>query len=720
VTAPRLLAVRRRLRVRRVMAVAAFAAIGALAAGSVAARIGGMPLVVAAVTIVAILAIIVAIPAARVIDSAVVARRLDAAVPELEDSSDLLLRDPASLSMLQGLQRERVRERLAKITDSVIDAPWPWRRLALVGVLAALVAVAAGQWPPQVPIDAESPRAVDSVTAHPGMSTLLATRIDVEPPTYTALAARAEATLDIEAPVRSRLRWMLRLDTSPREVVLAFHDGNRLALVREGDAWTATRDLDASILYRIELVDAPPLADAGLHRLEAIADRPPEIRVIEPERTLTTLDARQAAWDLVAEASDDYALGEARLSIALAQGSGEQVTVKQQEVALRASPGGDARARRYRQRLDLAALGFAQGDDLIVRFMVSDTRSPSPNVARSASFILRWPAQAAAEAEGIDGIVQKVLPAYFRSQRQIIIDTESLLAERASLDAATFVSRSDAIGVDQKILRLRYGQFLGEESESGAGPKPTTPAKDDHDDADGHEGSKATVAPAEGHSEGDGHDHAPGEFGNAGGVVAEYGHTHDHAEAATLLDPETKRILKAALAEMWQAELHLRTGEPRLALPFENRALGFIKQVQQASRIYLARVGLELPPVDEGRRLSGERKDLRDRRSALGPATRDDTALLGFQRALDVGSEPDAAAFSAWLRDNERSVPDALAVFAALDEWQRDRACGACRERLLDRLWTLMPAVAPGAHLRRAPDASGEAYLDAMRDGGSR
>ena len=65
--------------------------------------------------------------------------------------------------------------------------------------------------------------------------------------------------------------------------------------------------------------------------------------------------------------------------------------------------------------------------------------------------------------------MQKTLPAYFRSQRQIIIDSEALLAERAALDEAKFLARADAIGVDQKILRLRYGQFLGEESEGHGG-----------------------------------------------------------------------------------------------------------------------------------------------------------------------------------------------------------------------------------------------------------
>ncbi|MBN8483086.1 MAG: hypothetical protein J0L88_15980, partial [Xanthomonadales bacterium] len=560
--------------------------------------------------------------------------------------------------------------------------------------------------------------ATPSATATPASATtLVATRLVITPPAYTTLPARTGPALDIEAPEGSRLRWQLRFDAEPQAVALEFHDGSRLALERAADGWNGEHVLAASTLYRIDVDGVAPLADARLHRLEAIPDRAPEIRVLAPEQTLTVLDAHQAAWDVVVEASDDHALGNARIALTLAQGSGEQVTVKEQEILLRPAPGGDARQRRYRQRLDLDALGFVQGDDLIVRVRVADTRTPTPNIAQSASFILRWPPEPAAEADGVDGIVQKVLPAYFRSQRQIILDTEALVAARATLSADAFMQRSDAIGVDQKILRLRYGQFLGEEFESGGAPKATAQdagTRGDGDPDDHDHGDKAGSLP-EGHAADDGHDHGTPAFGDAGALVGEYGHAHDHAEAATLLDPATKRILKAALGEMWQAELHLRTGRPNDALPFENRALGYIKQVQQASRIYLARVGLDLPPVDESRRLSGERKDLRDVHSPLAAAARDDAALLDFHAALEHGGAADPTQLMRWLRAREKDLPDALAVYAALDAWQRDRACTACRDRLLDRLWPLLPAVAPAAHSRPEPDAAGAAYLDALR-----
>ena len=717
-SAPRLFELRRGLRIRRALAFIVAWTPWLIVAGAFAERLFGLRAAVIASGIAAVAIGLVAFRIARRVDFASVVRRLDSAAPSLEDSSDLLLRDTASLSTLQALQRARVAQRLATADLPDLRSPWPLRRIVASALLALLAVIAIGLWPTRsgapLPVQAAAGESVLAPTA----TTLVSAQIDIEPPAYTALAARSEPQLDLAAAAGSRLRWRLRFDTAPREVALAFHDGSRLALVRDGDDWAAHRELTGSTLYRIALVDGPPLTDDRLHRLDAVVDAPPVIRVLEPERTLTMLESAQTSWPLAFEASDDYGVASARMLVTLAQGSGEQVTVKQHEIALRAEAGGDARNRRYRHQLDLGAVGFAQGDDVIVRFTVSDARVPQANVARSASFILRWPPDLSAEAEGVDGIVQKVLPAYFRSQRQIIIDTESLLAERAQLDKDTFVARSDAIGVDQKILRLRYGQFLGEEFESGGAPKGAAPkAEDGHDHEDGGGADADADALPEGHTHDDGHDHGTPAFGDAGALVAEYGHTHDHAEAATLLDPETKRILKAALGEMWQAELHLRMGEPKAALPFENRALGFIKQVQQASRIYLARVGLELPPVDESRRLSGERKDLRDVRSAIDAAGRDDAPLVEFHAALERGDAADASAFVNWLRAREEGIPDALAVHAALDAWQRDAACAACREELLDRLWPLMPSVPPATHARRAPDAAGAAYLDALRDG---
>jgi hypothetical protein len=518
-------------------------------------------------------------------------------------------------------------------------------------------------------------------------------------------------------PQGSLLRWELRFSAPPRAVRLRFHDGRDVALRADGDAWLGEIKLHNAALYRIEADAEPALIEDTRHRLDTIADLPPQIRVETPDKTLSLREADQNHWDFDFRVTDDYGLGEAALEITRTQGSGENISVQRERLRLRGE--GTPRERRYRHRIDLAALNLAPGDELIVRLDVSDLREPDAQLSRSASYILRLPPPQADQGVGMEGLVRKTLPAYFRSQRQIIIDTEALIAERPKLSAEAFVDKSDALGVEQKILRLRYGQFLGEEFEAGGGhgPKPAAKKRDtadaQHGEGEDHDHDDHAAEPP-GHD-----DHAPAapekRFGDAGNVLAEFGHTHDHAEAATLLDPQTKRILKVALEAMWQAELELRSGEPTRALPHEYKALEQIKLVQQASRIYLARVGLELPPVDETRRLSGERKDLRNGTNAANAATAAEPDLDGTWQALERGETPDWARFDTWLRKRDPNAAGTLDIAAAADSWRRDAACTRCRDELRDRLWPLLPRAAAATRSRSTGGAAGTAYLKALQ-----
>ncbi len=676
----------------------------AVALATLAARAGG---VWAGLGVAACAAVVLGVLArlALHVDAAWLARRLDAASADMDDSAGLLFEETAPLSHLQRLQQARLRSRLAGLALDLRPA-WPRRMIAASAGAALAILVVAALWSPSQRIASTVSPAANTATAKTA-TTLAHVELDIAPPPYTQLPARHEASLETKAPEGSRVAWRLRFDPQPNAAVLTFHDGSRVALVRDGADWIGEHALVASTLYRIALDGAPPLADDRLYRLDAIADLPPEVRVIAPDKTLSLLDAQQKTWGLVFEASDDYGIARADLTITLAQGTGENIAFKEQTIALNGTPVvGSPRTQHYQHTLDLAALGIAKGDDVIARLAVSDNREPKPNVTRSASFILRWPADASSESAGLDGVVQHTMPAYFRSQRQIIIDSEALLAEQPTLDAAKFEARSDALGVDQKILRLRYGQFLGEESET-------------HAEQAASNGSQAptqvdALAAAHAAQERQLPTQAPAKFGAEGNTVAEYGHVHDIAEAATLLDADTKATLKSALNEMWQAELHLRQADPASALPYEHRALEFIKQVQQSTRIYLARVGLELPVPDEARRLSGERKDLVDRVGTLGTIDHPDAALTQLWQALADPAMPDWSAAQAWLRAHAASSPEALGVLAAIDKVQRDPTCAECRAHLRDLLWPLLPVPAAASAPRAAPDAAGRAYLDAL------
>lgn len=658
------------------------------------------------------------------------ARALNERRKDLDDSADLLFAGNADLNPLQRLQRDRLQQRLATHPAPDLRAPWAWRRIAAAWLIGLSVIAAILFWPSRevAPAAALAP-SEETAPVVPGVPRLVAQRLRIAPPAYTRLPARDEGGLDARAPQSSAMQWTLRFEPQPASAELVFHDGRRVGLTREGDLWIARSKLDRSALYRVipqgAAVNAP-----RLHRLDAIADRPPQIKILAPDRSLSLVSPGQRTWPLSFEASDDYGVAAtASLRITLAQGSGENITFR--ERALTIDGRGSANVKRFDTSLDLAALGVAVGDDLIAQLTVTDNRSPNPQLVRSSSLILRWPSDLGNEGTGLEGMVKKVMPAYFRSQRQIIIDAEALLKEKRKLSAEHYSQRSDEIGVDQRLLRLRYGQFLGEEAEGAPKPPPTNDAEEAHADDAHHEGDgrdhePPIAAPTKNHDHGGAADEPSPGFGREADVLEEYGHTHDHAEAATLLDPETRGILKQALDQMWQSELNLRQGHPEAALPYAYKALEFIKRVQQASRIYLARVGPELPPIDETRRLSGDRAGLARRELAPAAATDPDQTpaelwlALAEAPTLDTErSAPDLDGLERWLRQNEARVPDPLAFVAAIDAVRNDPQCQACRRQLRALLWTALPRTRAQVPRRAEGDATGRRYLETLHKVGT-
>jgi hypothetical protein len=675
---------------------------------------------------------------ARRFDSHWIAQALNERRRDLDDSADLLFADGASLDLLnplQRLQRERLRQRLTAHPAPDLRAPWSWRRIGAIWLLSIVAIAGIALWPSrEVARVAALAPSEETAPVVAGAPRLVAQRLRITPPAYTRLPARDEDSLDARAPQGSTLQWTLRFEPQPASADLVFHDGRRVALTRQGDVWSARDKLDKSTLYRV--VPHGTAANAPrLHRLDAVVDRPPQIKILAPDRSLSLVSADQRAWPLSFEASDDHGVAAtASLRITLAQGSGENITFR--ERTLTVAGRGNATVKRFDISLNLAEQGLAVGDDLIAQLSVSDNRSPHPQSVRSSSLILRWPSDLGSESTGLEGMVKKVMPAYFRSQRQIIIDAEALLKEKRKLSAERYLQRSDEIGVDQRILRLRYGQFLGEEAEGAPRPPPTNDAEETHADdertdeehreGDGHDHEPPAAAPADDHDHGGAANEPSPGFGREADVLEEYGHTHDHAEAATLLDPETRGILKQALDQMWQSELNLRQGHPETALPYAYKALEFIKRVQQASRIYLARVGPELPPIDESRRLGGDRAGLARRELAPVAVTEPDRTPVELWSALaeTPGSAADRGvrdldALERWLRQNEARVPDPLAFVAAIDAARSDPQCEACRQQLRALLWTILPRPPAQVPRRAEGDATGRRYLQALQREGT-
>jgi hypothetical protein len=409
------------------------------------------------------------------------------------------------------------------------------------------------------------------------------------------VAAFESTPRDLQAPQHSAVEWCAKTPQTT-DAPLELSDGQVLQIGRACARWKAQE----SIFWRWR---------GKRYNLRVLADQAPLVSISAPRDMLQVLGATATSATITISARDDYAIKRASMHMTLARGSGENIRFSDREVPIPGGPNG--RERNWSRQWSLAELGMEPGDDLYFFVRATDNAEPA-HTTTSPTYTLRLPGPVAEEDEST-ALPILVKPENLRSQRQIIIDTEQLLADvkaKRGMTPATLRSRSEAIAGDQAMLRRRYGQFLGEESSLFG------------DEEHKEEGGK--------------HD-----------VVAEYGHAHDQAENATLFDDATKKILRRALVAMWDAEKALRAITPSSALQPEYKALAAIKELQQADRIYLHKTAFAPPPLKEELRMTGDVVGAASYRRPQGGA---DEAIPAQLRELLQSLASDGALPALWSR----------------------------------------------------------------------
>ncbi len=586
------------------------------------------------------------------------ARHLNRIAPGLQDSADLLLKKKSELTAVDAAQIERIAPELraaaAELQHHRLGLRQAWTAFAASLLLGTLLLLAGGRLAAALRDRVLAARSADHPVESIGRPAepprLLAAQITVRPPAYTGLDSFEQTELDLEASEGSTLSWSLRFDQELTGAVLRRGGLPDLALEKESDLrYSAQTELNSSGFYAIAATAHNGLTlESEYYRLIAVKDRPAEIRFQRPSRARTVLDpSPRLAFELEAVVRDDYGIGRAALLLTLARGSGENVRFREKRVALQPPAAPLSTEWSLVHGLDLAELGMEPGDELYFRLEVWDNREPEANrsLSESLALIIRspeTPLELSSEGMAID-----LVPEYFRSQRQIIIDTEKLIADRSGLSRNEFRRRAQRLGADQKILRLKYGQFLGEEFESGVILMDRTVEAElaELEGEDHEHGGAFSVA-----EHADDHDHDENLFetdenqdsavlGNAD--LEPFVHAHDTMEDATFFSKPVKEALKRVLAHMWEAELYLRTFRPRTALPPEYRALKELKEIQQAARVYVQRVGFEPPPIHEDEmRFSGDLKELEEQRAARERRVPEERRrLLAALEALDAARE---------------------------------------------------------------------------------
>jgi hypothetical protein len=469
-------------------------------------------------------------------------------------------------------------------------------------------------------------------------------------------------------PEYSQVQWCVK-NVEALDAPLELSNGQSLSAGQRCVEWTAGE----SVFWRWH---------GNRFNLRVTPDEAPQITVTTPTDMVHELamDARTAAMAI--SVRDDYRVQRATLHLTLARGSGENIRFSDREMPLPES--NDPKVRAWSKQWTLADLGMEPGDELYFFVRASDN-APKPHAVQSPTYTLRLPAPAEASDDETTALPLLAKPESLRSQRQIIIDTEQLLADMKAkhMGAETVRERSESIASDQATLRRRYGQFLGEES--------TLFGDDDHHDGE-HGGAKQDV-------------------------LHEFGHAHDQPENATLFDDATKKVLRRALTAMWDAEKALRAISPKTALPPEYKALDAVKELQQADRIYLHKTAFVPPPIKEDKRMTGDvvgsASYKREQEAATNKVPRELRELV--QALSTEGPLPALWTRTAqdWVREHIASDEQRLAAQGAIQDVAD--GCVPCRAAL--RAW-LRGAIGTAPVLLQARPVAQTPFTRAWQSGG--
>lgn len=554
-----------------------------------------------------------------VIDTQHVSAYIDKNLHNAEYSSSLLLVSPDGLSGLAQLQQQKVATLLSQQLKTV--KPKTGLRTATIissGLILLGIAISyafGNQWvlnngtTPEEQIITFLP--TDSVMPVYEPPVLTTQQLTIHYPAYTKLGSRTSSLMNAKAVEGSQLYWQLDFDGKVSEVTvegIGVNDEMR----GDGTAFAKAYKPTQSGYYNFKFIDTLGASYASdIYAIEVVKDKAPLVEIKDIPQFTSFDHADNKKLSFTAEISDDYGIAAAHIIATVSKGEGESVKFREEKLAFDESLPVGEKSMRLSKNINLDQLKMELGDELYFYVEVSDQKTPRANRTRSETYFAVIK-DTVSDSFGVEGTLgADLMPDYFRSQRQLIIDTEKLIGERPQLTEEEFKTRSNDLGFDQKALRLKYGQFMGDEADSGIAVTPEISQEDfdaddptagfrhDHDSENEH-----NLVPEE-------HDHEEeGEEEGEQSILEGYVHNHDDPEESTLFTESLRGKLKQAMAEMWDAELHLRLADPKKSLPYQYRALNLLQDIKNSARIYVHRIGFDPPPIKEDKRLTGDLKEI--------------------------------------------------------------------------------------------------------------
>ncbi len=537
---------------------------------------------------------------------------IDENLTTAEYSSGLLLNPDENLSNIAKLQQHKITETLQKRLKS-LNPPHHLKKASFLLLAFVILSIFASQFDVlsqfqklETGNSIKSPiifKAIDSTTnTLEKVPVLTYQSVYIGYPEYTQKKDYRSSKMNIKALEGAKVSWRINFNTPIKSAVLQSMDKN-FPMRKTKAGYVFYTVLKESGFYNFQFTSLEGISyTSDLYAIEVIEDKRPKIEVPNLKPFTSFSDEKQKQLTLETIITDDYGVGSAKIIATVTKGKGESVKFREEQLSFENTFVSGSKTVKLRKTINLDSLKMGPGDELYFYVEAKDSKTPVANRSRSETFfaVIKDDETDEFEVEGTMGVDQ--LPDYFRSQRQLIIDTEKLIKERPNLTDKDFKFRSNELGFDQKALRLKYAEFMGEETDSGIATNQQIEVEEDHDDDHN---------PLAGYT----HDHdsdnehnlvSEDESKKAKDPLEEYLHNHDDPEESTLFTESLKAKLRKALNEMWDAELHLRVYNPKESLSYQYRALKLIQDIKNSARIYVHRIGFDPPPIKEDKRLSGK------------------------------------------------------------------------------------------------------------------
>ena len=579
------------------------------------------------------------------IDLQKVSQHIDHNSNQLEFSTGLLLHQAEELSGVAQLQQQKI----SKILSTEIKNIKPKHHLraalltaillAGVGYLGFYTGVTknAGLNPTKDP-NSESINFMptDSSAIEVDKLVLNSQEVTITYPSYTNLAKKTTSRMNIKAVEGSTVSWKLNFN-GPIDSVSLESTGGEKPLRQQGSFFKGSTVLENSGFYNFKFKDSTGRTYiSDLYAIEVLRDQSPVIRIQELDQFTSFSYKDDKTLNFSSIITDDYGVKEAYIIATVSKGTGESVKFREEQLQFNSKVIQGKKELTLKKIIHLDSMNMEPGDELYFYVEAKDARTPKVNRSRSQTYfaVIKDTTDYGMGVE--TGMGVDLMPDYFRSQRQLIIDTKKLISQRGKISTQEFNSTSNELGFDQKSLRLKYGQFMGDEAEGSISQTESSTMGEDHDHGEDplegythdHDSKNEHNLVEETHDHDHDHDHNDDETAGGENSIENYMHNHGDPESATLFTDNLKAKLRRALNIMWDAELHLRLNEPEQSLPYQYEALELIQDIKNSARIYVHRIGFDPPPIKEEARLSGDLEDVNTMRKQQTIETTDNFTYI--------------------------------------------------------------------------------------------